>query len=318
MIENRRHFLRAAGRGAVAVAAAHAVPFRFASAQQKHLPLTVSDLRDGLHRISGAGCNVVALPTADGLAVVDSGSPDRADELAALIGDRFGRSQADLLLNTHWHLEHTGANEALARAGTRVIAHENTRLWMGTKVYVEWQDRRYSPRPAAALPNETFFSSDPQPIELTLGGERIVYGHLPEAHTDGDIYVWFADRNVIVAGGTVTVGTYPVMDYITGGWIGGLADATKTLIDMSDGETLIVPAGGPPRGRDDLVAQHEMLLAMRERIEVMANEGQGIDDMIAARISQDFDARFGDDAELFIANTYHGLWWGRRLRGAVA
>ena len=314
--KGRRLFLRMLGHAGAALAAAGAV--RAANAQTSDHPLAAAELRDGLLRIGGAGGNIVALPSTDGLVMVDSGRPEQARQLKDLLAARFGDAPVGALFNTHWHLEHTGGNEAVAAAGTRVISHENTRLWMSTKVYVEWEDRRYLPRAAGALPNDTFFSSDPQPIELEIGGERIVYGHLRDAHTDGDIYVSFPQRNVIAAGGTATAGRYPVPDYITGGWIGGLIDATRTLIDMSDASTLIVPAWGPVLGRGDLEAQHEMLSTVRERIEAMALVGKGIDEMIAARVTAEFDERFGDDAELFVSNAYRGLWWGGRMRGIVA
>ena len=187
---------------------------------------------------------------------------------------------------------------------------------MSTTFYVEWEDRRYFPRSPAALPNSTFFSSDPQPIEIEFGGERIVYAHLEPAHTDGDLYVHLPERNVIVAGGAVSRGRYPVIDYITGGWIGGLADATQTLSSLAREGTRIVPDMGLPVGVTELEAQHTMLTTVRERIEAIALEGRGIDDMIAARITAEFDEHYGDP-ELFIKNAYHGLWWNR-LRGIVA
>ncbi len=322
---SRRLFLKMLGRTAAAVAAAGSV--RAVEAQIGAAPLAARRLGDGMLAIGGAGANVVALSGPNGLIMVDSGAPARANELAQFVGARFGDIPVaarfgDIpvaaLFNTHWHLDHTGGNEALAAADTRIVAHENTRLWMSTKVHVEWEDRRYEPRPDAALPNDTFFSSDPQPIELEVGGERIVYGHLPEAHTDGDIYVWFPQRNVIAAGGAATTGRYPVPDYITGGWIGGLGDATRALMEMCDQDTLIVPAWGPVLGRNDLQAQLEMLATVRERIEAMALVGRGIDEMIEARLTAEFDERFGDDAALFVANVYHGLWWGGRMRGIVA
>lgn len=313
---SRRQFLHMLGRAAAAAAAASAVAP--VAAQRAGSALAATPLRDGMLAIGGAGGNVVAMPGPDGAVVVDSGTPDSAPELAGFLRDRFGDTPVAALFNTHWHLDHTGGNEALAAADTRIVAHENTRLWMSTKVYVEWEDRRYEPRPDAALPNDTFFSSDPQPIELEVGGERIVYGHLREAHTDGDIYVRFPQRNVIAAGGTATTGRYPVPDYITGGWIGGLGDATRMLIEMSDADTLIVPAWGPVLARSDLEAQLEMLATVRERIEAMALVGRGIDEMIEARLTAEFDERFGDDAALFVANVYHGLWWGGRMRGIVA
>ncbi len=261
---------------------------------------------------------MVVRPSSDGLLLVDSGSADRAQQLQHLLETEHGKIPVSLLFNTHWHVSHTGGNDLFGRAHPTIVAHENTRLWMSTKFFVDWQDRRYLPRAPEARPNKTFFPSDPQPLEVSFGGKRVVYSYLRGAHTDGDIYVSFPESNVIVAGGAAVAGRYPILDYITGGWIGGLVDATQTLIDMSDTETLIVPAAGPALHRADLEAQHEMLSTVRVRIETMANKGMGIDDIIAADITKEFDAQFGTDVALFITNIYRGIWWGGRLRGAAA
>lgn len=273
--------------------------------------LAAIELRGGLALVTGAGANVVVMSRPEGLLMVDTGSPASASSLQRFVTGRFPAATVEALFNTHWHLEHTGGNEALAHDDTTIVAHENTRLWMSTKFYVEWEDRRYSPRSKRAWPNKTFVSSERQPLELGFGGETVYYGHLPQAHTDGDIYVAFPDQNVIVAGGTVSVGRYPVLDYITGGWVGGMMDALQTLIDMADAETLIIPNAGPPQNRTDLQNQLQMLSAVRERVEAMALQGRGIDDMIAAGVTAEFEDRYSGDVELFISNMYEGLWWNR-------
>jgi glyoxylase-like metal-dependent hydrolase (beta-lactamase superfamily II) len=287
-------------------------------AQPARRALAVTDLRAGLSLITGAGGNIVARADADSLLLVDSGSPESADALRALLGERFAGTAVAIVFNTHWHLDHTGGNDALVgERGATIIAHENTRLWMSTEFDVEWEHRHYERRARTSWPNKTFFTSDPQPLTVEFGGETILYGHLLEAHTDGDIYVHFPQRNVIVAGGAVTAGRYPILDYITGGWIGGMADATTKLLGMMDDETLVVPDVGPVQRRADLEAQVEMLSTVRERIEAIALQGRGVEDMLAEKITQEFDGRYGGDSEQFIANAYEGMWWSR-LRGIVA
>lgn len=309
----RRQFLQT-----VSSVSAAAALSRFGSAAAAGAPLTVTELRSGLHLIAGAGGNVVVLVKPEGLLLVDSGASERTRELLALLDQRFGAAPIGALFNTHWHLDHTGGNDAIAARGTKtIVAHENTRLWMSTKFYVEWEDRYYQRRAPASRPNKTFFTSDKQPLELVFGGERVVYGQLSEAHTDGDIYVRFPDRNVIVAGGAVTAARYPVLDYITGGWIGGMVDATQKLLTLADPATLIVPDLGPPQMRADLETQSGMLSTVRERIEAIALQGRGVQDMLAERITKEFDSRYGADSTQFITNAYQSMWWNR-LRGIVA
>ena len=315
MQRDRREFFRLLGGiGAAAVATGGGVRSLLA---QSGPALRVAEMRE-LALISGAGGNVVARRHDGALLLVDSGAPHAAKALHTLLGERFGGAAVELLFNTHWHLDHTGGNEVVAAGGTpTILAHENTRLWMSTEFDVEWEETHYERRPRDAWPNRTFFTSDRQPLAIEFGGETVTYGHLLEAHTDGDIYVRFEQRNVIVAGGAVTAGRYPVLDYITGGWIGGMVDATAKLLGMMDDETLVVPDVGPPQRRADLEAQVEMLTTVRERIEAIALEGRGVEDMIEAGITKEFDARYGEDSAQFIANAYEGMWWNR-LRGIVA
>lgn len=271
-------------------------------------------LTDRVSRITGAGANVLVLETDDGLIVVDSGAPEHADALVGFIDDEFGGAPVRGLFNTHWHLPHTGANEPIGQAGVPIYAHENTRLWMSTEYYVEWEKRNYAPRPAAALPTKTFRSHEPQPLELDLGGQRIFYGHLPEAHTDGDIYVLFPEENVIAVGGVLGAGAWPVLDYSTGGWIGGMQSSMQILLRLTDSQTQVVAAGGPPQTRADIEAEAQMLDTMRERIRTRIIEGKSAAEIVAENVNEGYEA-LGDPTR-FVTNVYNGLWWGGRLRGA--
>jgi glyoxylase-like metal-dependent hydrolase (beta-lactamase superfamily II) len=293
----------------MAVAGFGGRPSRSARAQPSPgRSLRVETLRGPVLRVDGAGGNVVLLGGSAGIAMIDSGLPEHGRAVQALVKERFGGMPVELLFNTHWHLEHSGGNETLAKAETTIVAHENTRLWMSTEFFVDWQSRTYEPRPPAARPTQTFYSSDPQPIEVEYGGEHLQYGLLREAHTDGDIYVRFLEQNVIVAGGAVTAGEYPTVDYITGGQLGGLIDATQALIDMSDAETLIVPARGAALRRRDLEAQRDMAATVRERMQRLARQGKSVDEMLAEGITREFNERWGGNPQRFVANAYQSLW----------
>jgi cyclase len=313
----RREFMSLLG--GAGVAGALGARARLVHAQQtSSTSLAVAELRAGLHLISGAGGNVVARSDQGAVLLVDSGSADSATALRALLSERFTAAPVTILFNTHWHPDHTGGNDTLVgdRPAT-IVAHENTRLWMSTEFDVEWEDKHYERRARPSWPNKTFFTSDKQPLTIEFGGEAISYGHLLEAHTDGDIYVQFPDSNLIVAGGVVTAGRYPLIDYITGGWIGGMADATTKLLGMMDAETLVVPDSGPVQRRADLEAQVTMLQTVRERIEGIALQGRGVEDMVAEAITKEFDARYTGDSARFIEHAYESMWWSR-LRGIVA
>jgi cyclase len=264
--------------------------------------LTATPLTDRILLISGGGGNVTVFNSPEGVVMVDGGSPERSADVLRLVKKHTGTAKIHTLFNTHWHWDQTGSNRKLGAAGTRIVAHENTKLWLGAEIDSKWQKRVFKPLPKEALPNQTFYTNG----TLKLGDEQIDYGHLPQAHTDGDIYVFFRDANVLVASDVVSVGAYPIIDYSTGGWIGGLQNATQTLLDLSKEDTRIVTGFGPVATRADVAAENAMLATMKQRLAKLLAQGMSAQDMIDAAPTREFDAKWGDP-KLFIANAWPGL-----------
>ena len=121
---------------------------------------------------------------------------------------------------------------------------------------------------------------------------------------------------MLVAGDVLSVGKYPIADYTTGGWLGGLVTANKTLLDLTNADTRFVPGIGPVQTRADLQAQHDMLAAMRDRLAKMMRQGMGAEDMLAAAPTKDFDAKWGNP-ELFVSTAYRGMWLHVRELGGI-
>lgn len=299
---NRRDFVKTLIGGAACLPIARAAA----------TPLAATKLTENVLQITGAGSNVVVVMGPDSLLIVDGGSAERSGELLKFIADQSGGRKIQTLFNTHWHYDHTGSNEALGKAGAKIIAHENTKLWLGAEFDCEWEKKTYEPRPKAALPNQTFYTSG----KMTFANEPIEYALMTQAHTDGDIYIHLPKSNILIAGDVVSVGSYPVLDYSTGGWIGGMVNAQKALLDMSNAETRIVPGTGPAQTRADLEALHAMCDAMRDRLTKLMKQGLGPKEMVAAAPSKDFDAKWGNP-ELFILNGYMGLWGHVRELGGI-
>jgi cyclase len=305
---DRRSFLKAA------VAGAAGVSFSLrALARSEPEPIVAVPLSDNIVQITGAGGNVVAVTGPDGVLLIDSGLEERSKDLLKAVGKLPGGEHIHTLINTHWHWDHTGGNERLGKDKVKIIAHENTKLWLGADFYCDWQDNRhYTPRPKVALPTETFYTSG----EMRANGQDVVYGYLPRAHTDSDIYVFFPKANVLVAGGLVSVGAYPVLDYTTGGWIGGMDDASKALLGIANKDTRIVPGIGPVQTYADLQAQSEMLHTLHDRLVDLMRKGIGTDDLATHPPTAEFDAKWGDP-HLFLANAYRGMWGHVRELGKI-
>jgi glyoxylase-like metal-dependent hydrolase (beta-lactamase superfamily II) len=273
----------------------------------------VTRLADDLAVFSGAGGNVVVLGSArDGLLMVDTGAAGQTSALLDAVSAETGTRRVVTAFNTHWHWDHTGGNEVLAKSGATIHAHAFTRQWLSTSVFVPWQDRLYARRPAAAVPAVGFHDDG----KLQHAGQEVAWGHLWQAHTDGDVYIHFPKQNVLVVADLLSVGRYPVLDYTTGGWIGGMADANRKLLTLCDERTRIVPGTGPVQSRAGLQAHHDMLAALRPILVKGIKSGMNGDDMLQNGLTKDFDAEWGDPA-LFVRNAYLGLWAHARELGGI-
>jgi glyoxylase-like metal-dependent hydrolase (beta-lactamase superfamily II) len=139
---------------------------------------------------------------------------------------------------------------------------------------------------------------------------------MPQAHTDGDIYVFFPAQNFLVTGDVVSSGEYPVLDYVTGGWLGGLQNGLKDLLKVGNENTRVIPGTGPVLSRADIQAEADMANTMRDRLVKLMRQGMGPSDMIAAEPTKDYDAKWGKP-ELFIRNAYRGMWGHVRELGNI-
>jgi glyoxylase-like metal-dependent hydrolase (beta-lactamase superfamily II) len=264
--------------------------------------LVLPQLNERVSVLSGGGTNVVALATSDGMILVDSGAPQFTDALMKQLGSK----RVQTVFNTHYHLENTGANEALAQAGAKIIAHENTREWMATPYWVPSEDRYQKARPKAAQPTETFYTSGTLSIG-TPRNELIDYGYLLEAHTSGDIYVFFRGSNLLVAGDVASPVRDPELDYFTGAWIGGRVDAMDKLLKLSDDKTRIVPGYGPIMSRAELQAERDMMSTIYDRSVDRVREGDSAEDMLKAGVMNGLPRTFKDPGK-FLYDVHKGLW----------
>lgn len=276
-------------------------------------PLEVTNLTDRFLLVSGAPGNVLAVLGPESVLLVNGGSIERSGELLKLIAEKSGGKPVRTLFNTCWHSQHTGSNEALGKTGAKIVAHENTKLWLGAEFDVRWQKRTYEPHPAAALPNQTFYTGVQQ---MMFGGEPIEYGYMRQAHTDGDIYVYFADANILAAGDVVAVNQYPVVDWSTGGWLGGMIEGQKILLNVTNASTRIVPGQGPLITQADLESENEMLATVKDRLVKLIKKGLRPSQMVAAAPTKDFDEKWGNP-DLFIELAYRGMWGHVRELGGI-
>lgn len=290
-VSTRRGFLKAAAAGLAA-------PCVFAQDPK----ITSTPLGDNLHLLAGAGANVIAHTGAEGVVLVDGGLAQNAAALAQAVAALPNSGPVRTLFNTHWHPEQTGSNLTLGQAGATIIAHENTRLWLTQNITWPYDGhRKFQKFPKAAQPNKTFYDKG----ALDNG---IRYGYISDAaHTDGDLYVYFPQQNVLAAGDAVYGQGWPVIDWWTGGWIGGIVGGLQRLQTIANKGTKIVPAQGPVLSSADIAAQLDMFGNLYERLNQMINKGHSPAEAVQAKVAQEYEAKMGN-ADAFVQRAFESLW----------
>ena len=287
----RRRVLRA---GAAAVGGALLHP-SFALAQNARI--TSVDL-GGATLFQGAGCNVVAMPgsreAGGGALMIDGGLAANADALLAAVRNATGNTRVHTLINTHWHPEQTGANEAVGRAGGVIFAHEKTKTFLSNTVYsAVGFTSRVPPLPEAARPTRTARSDG----SLEFAAQQIDYGYMPAAHTDGDLYVYVPKMNLLVAGGVVSAEAWPLLDYRNGAWLGGRVRALERLAGLVKPDTRVVPAQGRMMTGKDIVRQRDMYQTLFSTMIDYLNMGLGPEDAAERNPLEAYEAEYGDASE---------------------
>jgi len=260
-------------------------------------------LTNNISIVDGGGSNIVALSSADGIVIVDTGAPNNGDRIMAALKGLGGNAKVHSVFNTHYHLNQTGNNETFSAAGAKIIAHDRTRQWMANDYWLPDQDRYQKARPKAAWPTQTFFNKE----SVKVGGEQIDYGYLLMAHTAGDIYVYFKDSNVLAVGDVASPVNDPELDWLTGAWIGGRVSTMDQLLKIGNEQTKIVPGSGPVMTYAEFKAERELMEVVRQRLFKQIRQGDGPQDLVDGGVLKGL-AREWKDPYKFLYAAAKGLW----------
>ena len=269
-------------------------------------PIAIHRLRGSVAVLEGSGGNVAVLTGSDGKVMIDAGiavsRPQMETALATL-----GPEPVTHLINTHWHFDHANGNAWVHEVGPQILAHENTRKHlMAMQRVVDW-DYDFAPLPAAALPNVLFADEH----TLQLNGTTLNMRYLGPAHTDSDIGISFVEPDILHTGDTFWNGSYPFIDYSTGGSIDGSIRAAETNLARVTDHTIIIPGHGRPvSDRAELQAFRNMLVGVRANVAALKKNKMSLDAVVAAKPTAAYDAVWGHfviSPALFTKVVYEGV-----------
>lgn len=229
-----------------------------------------------IHMLEGRGGNIGVSVGEDGILIVDDQYAPLSEKIKAALA-KLGSDKPKFVLNTHWHLDHVGGNEAFGRDGT-IIAHDNVYKRVSTQQ--ELFGRVVEPLKKQGLPVVTFNDT----LTIHFNGEDIRVVHFPHGHTDGDSVVFFPSVNVVHMGDLMFTGMFPFVDLDHGGDVEGYARNVEKIIAMLKPGVKLIPGHGPLSTLDDLKAVHAMLTETTDHVRKGIAAGKTLDDLKAAGV----------------------------------
>ncbi len=267
-------------------------------------------LSDSVIMLSGRGGNMGLSVGADGVLLVDDQFAPLSDKIATAIANISDRP-VDLVLNTHWHGDHTGGNANFRAAGALVFAHDKVRETLLKRNFAK-QAAEGAYVAAPELPVVTFSDG----LTFHFNGETIRVLKVPAeasgAHTDGDVIVHFTGSDVLHMGDVFFNGLYTFFDPASGGRFEGMIEALALGLALAGPETRIIPGHGGLASRADMAAHHARLVAIRDRAEAAIAAGTSKQDFIASDPTADLAAAYRGSyqvmkPEKFLALVYDDL-----------
>lgn len=262
-------------------------------------------LRGNLTELEGSGGNITVLNGPDGKFLVDAGIALSKDALQKSLNS-IGPAPIKYVVNTHWHWDHADGNAWLHQAGATIIATPQTAKHLTEPSRVAAWEHTFTPVTPDGVPSVQLTSDKTYPMD----GESVEVHPLVSSHTDGDISVYFRHADVLATGDEFWNGIYPYIDYEHGGGINGVIDVVDGYLKVVTDHTVIVPGHGPVGTRAQLVEYRDMLVGVRDRVAKLKHEGKTLDQVIAAKPTQPFDAKWGQfiiTPALFTKLVYNSL-----------
>ncbi len=272
------------GAAVLAVAPAAMAPGAIAQQDFDAVEIETIDLGSGVYMMVGAGGNLGVSVGDDATVLIDDQFSPLTDKINAAIA-ALSDNPVEVVINTHWHFDHTGGNENYGNQGAMIFAHDNVRVRMSGPHRFEAFDMDLPASPDAALPVVTYDDG----LTLHLNGQTIDVIHVDPAHTDGDSIVVFREANVVHLGDVFFNGLYPFVDQSSDGSVAGVIAAAAMALDMIDDDTKVIPGHGPLATKADLQAYHDMLVGVSGAIQAGIDAGQSLEEIIDGGATAAYD-----------------------------
>jgi len=280
-------------------------------------------VQGNVYMLVGDGGNITLQAGKDGVLLVDTGYGPPSDKLMAAIR-KISNGPIRYIINTHVHGDHTGGNENMAKLGSTIaggnVAGNISDASVGAAIVAHENvlNRMSSAKPPLAfgmLPTDTYFTAGKN---LFFNGEAVQLIHIPDAHTDGDSFVFFRRSDVLSTGDIFTPGNYPIIDLARGGNVQGIIAGLNKIIeitvpaDKQEGGTYVIPGHGRLCDQADVVEYRDMVTIIRDRIQDSVKKGMSLEQVKESKPTRDYDPLYGTTTgfwttDMFVEAVYRSL-----------
>jgi glyoxylase-like metal-dependent hydrolase (beta-lactamase superfamily II) len=267
--------------------------------------LVVESLRENITVLMGSGGNITVLSGKDGKFLVDAGISKSQEKLQTALNN-ISPAPLKYVVNTHWHWDHTDGNAWMHAAGATIVAHKNTLKHLTETTHVDAWNWTFDPVPAGARP--TLLVNKKK--TFTFAGTKIEVENFGGGHTDGDLWIYFKKADVLALGDTFWNGNYPYIDNEDGGSIDGAIKWANKAVARTTDHTIVIPGHGAAGTRNQLIEFRDMLVTVRNNVASLKQQGKSLDEIIAAKPTAAFDAKWGNfvfNGDQFTRMVYVGL-----------
>jgi glyoxylase-like metal-dependent hydrolase (beta-lactamase superfamily II) len=267
--------------------------------------IEITKLRGNIFMLEGSGGNIAVLNGPEGKLLVDAGIGVSKQHVHAALNS-ISPKPIKVLINSHWHFDHTSGNEWIHEAGATIIAQDITREHLTRSIHQEDWNYTFKPLPKQALPTVLFKTEHSH----HFNGEKIHIQTYQPAHTDCDSSIYFPNADILHVADTFWNAYYPMIDYSTGGSINGMIAAAAKNVANTTAKTIIIPGHGAIGNRAQLIEFHDMLVTIKQRVSKLKNQGRTLKEVIAAKPTASYDQKWGGfviKGDFFTMLVYKGV-----------
>ena len=250
-----------------------------------------SPLLDPAHP-DGSGGRAMILFGPDGVLLVDTQNRQVGEKTLAAVRE-ITDGPIKVVVNSHIHSDHTGANALFGKQGALIFAQENLRLDMINPLRPDGQPA--APVDPAGVPAVTYDYDPAKPgapaVTLHMNGEIVDFIPMMPSHTAGDTVIRFRNANVIYIEDFYRNFGFPFAAQTSGGSIRGMIEAVDLLQELAGPDTWLIPGHGTLIKREDLLPYRAMIADILDKVTALRNEGKSLADVLAMDLTAPYSTQ---------------------------